>query len=347
MSGILERYERLLPLNPRTPRLCLGEGGTPLVAFPKIGASLGIELFGKFEGSNPTGSFKDRGMVLAVSKALEEGARSVVCASTGNTSASAAAYAARAGIPCHVLLPAGKVALGKLAQAVVHGAQVIAVRGDFDRALELARRVAGERNMAIVNSVNRYRLWGQRSGAWEVCDELGDAPDAMVLPVGNAGNITAWWAGYVQYARSGKSTRVPRMFGVQAAGAAPLALDSPCENPETVATAIRIGKPVNGPRARWSVRMSGGSFLAVTDEKILDAQKLLASKEGIFAEPASCAGIAGLFKMAAQGTLRRGSRVVAVLTGTGLKDPNAVLERISPPVEIEAEEEALLEAMGI
>jgi len=347
MAGILARYENLFPLTSGTPRLDLGEGGTPLIPFPKIGDSLGIELFGKFEGANPTGSFKDRGMVLAVSKALEEGARSIVCASTGNTSASAAAYAARAGIPCHVLLPAGKVALGKLAQAVIHGARVIAVRGDFDRALELARQVAAERNLAIVNSVNRYRLWGQRSGAWEVCDELGDAPDAMVLPVGNAGNITAWWAGYVQYARFGKSGRIPGMFGFQAAGAAPLASGVPCPKPETVATAIRIGNPVNASRARWAVRMSGGGFDAVSDAEILDAQKLLASEEGLFAEPASCAGIAGLFKMAEAGKLRQGSRVVAVLTGTGLKDPGAVLERVEPPVEIEARRETLLEAMDL
>ncbi|MFP4482667.1 MAG: threonine synthase [Thermovirgaceae bacterium] len=347
MAGILARYEKLFPLTPGTPRLDLGEGNTPLLPFPKLGKSLGIELFGKFEGVNPTGSFKDRGMVLAVSKALEEGVRAIVCASTGNTSASAAAYAARAGIPCHVLLPAGKVALGKLAQAVIHGARVIAVKGDFDRALELARHVAVERNLAIVNSVNRYRLWGQRSGAWEVCDELEAAPDAMVLPVGNAGNITAWWAGYVQYARYGKCSGAPSMFGVQAAGAAPLVSRRLCEKPETVATAIRIGRPVNGPRARWAVKMSGGAFFAVSDEEILDAQKLLASEEGVFAEPASCAGIAGLSKMAEEGRLKRGTRVVAVLTGTGLKDPGAVLDRVEPPVEIEAQRETLLEVMEL
>jgi threonine synthase len=345
MAGILERYENLFPLTSGTPRLNLGEGGTPLIPFSKIGDSLGVELFGKFEGANPTGSFKDRGMVLAVSKALEAGARAVVCASTGNTSASAAAYAARAGIPCHVLLPSGKVALGKLAQALIHGAKVIAVRGDFDKALELARQAAAKQDLAIVNSVNPYRLWGQRSGAWEVCDELGKAPDATVLPVGNAGNITAWWAGYVQYARCGKSFGVPSMFGVQAVGAAPLVSGKPCENPETIATAIRIGRPVNGLKARWAVRMSGGGFYAVSDEEILDAQKLLASEEGIFAEPASCAGIAALGKMAKEGRLRRGMTVVAVLTGTGLKDPAAVLERINPPVEIEARYETLLEAM--
>jgi threonine synthase len=345
MSGILARYELLLPLNKRTPRLDLGEGGTPLLPLSKTGETLGIELFGKFEGMNPTGSFKDRGMVLAVSKALEEGARSVICASTGNTSASAAAYSARAGVPCYVLLPAGKVALGKISQAVIHGAKVIAIKGDFDRALELAREIASEKKMAIVNSVNRYRLWGQRSGAWEVCDELGGFPDAVVLPVGNAGNITAWWAGFVQYARLKKGTKVPSMFGVQAAGAAPLALDSPCSYPETVATAIRIGKPVNGKRARWAVRMSGGRFIAVSDEEILKAQKLLASREGVFAEPASCAGIAGLFKLAAEGSLHPGLRVVAVLTGSGLKDPNVVLERIGHPVEVEANREALMEVM--
>jgi threonine synthase len=347
MAGILERYKKFFPMNSGTPRLDLGEGGTPLVPFPEIGERFGIELFGKFEGANPTGSFKDRGMVLAVSKALEEGARAVVCASTGNTSASAAAYAARAGIPCHVLLPAGKVALGKLAQAVIHGAKVIAVRGDFDRALELAREVASQRNLAIVNSVNRYRLQGQQSGAWEVCDELREAPEAIVLPVGNAGNITAWWAGYLRYARQGKCSAVPSMFGIQASGAAPLVSGLPCPEPETVATAIRIGRPVNGPKARWAVKLSGGAFYAVSDEEILHAQRLLASKEGIFAEPASCAGIAGLSKMAEAGRLRRGMRVVAVLTGTGLKDPGAVLDRVAPPVEVEARRDALLEVMEL
>lgn len=345
MKGILDRYEDLFPLGENTPRLSLCEGNTPLIPLLNISEKLGVDLHAKFEGANPTGSFKDRGMVLAVSKALEAGARAVVCASTGNTSAAAAAYAARAGIPCYVILPAGKVARGKLAQALAYGARVIAVRGNFDRALEMAREAAERKGLAIVNSVNPFRLWGQRSAAWEVCDELGDAPDWLAIPVGNAGNITAYWTGFHQYHRMGKTSHVPRMMGFQAAGAAPMVKGQPVDDPETVATAIRIGHPVNAPKAAAVVRMTNGAFQSVTDEEILAAQKMLASCDGVFAEPASCAGLAGLVKMKERGELPRGLRIVAVLTGNGLKDPDAAIRNAAEPVEIEGSWEALEEVL--
>lgn len=335
MRGVLHRYGTNLGLTERTPRLSLGEGSTPLVACRNLGEELGIELFAKYEGANPTGSFKDRGMVLAVAKALEAGSRAVVCASTGNTSASAAAYAATAGIPCHVLLPAGKVALGKLAQALIYGARVIAVRGNFDTALDLARDASRRLGLAIVNSVNPYRLKGQRSAAWEVCDDLGDAPDWLAIPVGNAGNITAYWAGFVQYARSGKASRIPRMMGFQAAGASPMVSGEDVPQPETVATAIRIGRPVNARKARWAVRRSGGTFAAVSDSEILEAQRILACREGLFAEPASAAPLAGLLALAHRNELPRGIRVVMVLTGNGLKDPDAALGKTPAITEID------------
>jgi len=346
MKGVLRRYAPLLPINNGTPLVSLEEGGTPLIPLERIGEELGIRLYAKYEGANPTGSFKDRGMVLAVAKALEAGAKGLVCASTGNTSASAAAYAARTGIPCTVLLPRGKVAMGKLAQAMIYGAKVISIRGNFDRALDLALDVSREKGLAVVNSVNRYRLWGQRSVAWEISDELSHNPCAVVLPVGNAGNITASWAGFVQYAREGKGGPVPLMFGVQAEGAAPLALGKPCPEPETVATAIRIGRPVNGKKASWAVRMSGGKFLAVSDLEILDAQRRLAAWEGVFAEPASCAGIAGLYRLAGQGDLPPGAEVVAVLTGNGLKDPDAATSGTRPPVEVDDRLEAIREVLS-
>lgn len=340
MTGIWERYGSLLPKKPTTPMLSLGEGNTPLVACKRLGAQLGFHLWAKCEGCNPTGSFKDRGMVVAVAKAIEEGARSLICASTGNTSASAAAFAAAAGIPCFVLLPAGKVALGKLAQAVMYGARVLAVRGNFDQALELARQASRDLGIALMNSVNPYRLWGQRSGAWEIVDTLGSAPDWLAIPVGNAGNISAYWAGFVHYRRL-KGTGIPRMMGFQAAGAAPLATGLPCPSPETVATAIRIGNPVNARRAHWAVRQSRGAFWAVTDEEILEAQALLASEEGIFAEPASCAPLAGLRRLASQGETPSKGHVVMILTGNGLKDTSSVLDQVAPLREIDASWNAL------
>lgn len=351
--GVLKRYKELLPVTAATPDVNLEEGSTPLIPLPRIGARLGIQLYGKFEGCNPSGSFKDRGMVLAVAKALEEGKRALICASTGNTSASAAAYAASMGVPCFVLLPAGKVAMGKLAQALMYGATVIAVRGNFDRALELARAAAesGKMGLAMVNSVNPYRLIGQRTGAWEVCEALDDhAPDWHAIPVGNAGNISAYWAGYQEYLKLGKIKKAPRMMGFQAAGAAPLVTGQPCPNPETVATAIRIGNPVSAHLARAAVQESGGEFNSVTDEEILSAQRLLASEGGVFAEPASCAPLAGLVKLKRQGKLPEGITVTMVLTGNGLKDPDTAIENLkqsggAKPIEIGDTDEELMRVL--
>ena len=343
--GVIQRYASLLPVTDKTPLITLGEGNTPLVHLEGISRELEIDLWGKLEGCNPSGSFKDRGMVMAVAKALESGAKAVVCASTGNTSASAAAYAAAAQIPCYVLLPAGKVALGKLAQALMYGAEVIAVKGNFDRALEMAREAADEKGYAIVNSVNPYRLWGQRSGAWEVCEDLGAAPDWHAIPVGNAGNISAYWAGYRQYEEIGKIKALPKMMGFQAAGAAPLVTGEPCPEPETIATAIRIGNPVSAHLAKDAVKESNGEFNSVTDEEILSAQYFLSSKGGIFAEPASCAPLAGLVKLKKLGRLPKGIRVVMVLTGNGLKDPDTAMSQVGRPIEIGDTLAELLEVM--
>jgi len=343
--GVLQNYGKLLPVTDKTPVITLGEGSTPLVHLRNISEMLEIELYGKLEGCNPSGSFKDRGMVMAFAKALEDGARAFICASTGNTSASAAAYAAAVGKPCYVLLPAGKVALGKLAQALMYGAKVIAVKGNFDKALEMARAAAEKKNYAMVNSVNPYRLWGQRTGAFEVCDVLGSAPDWHAIPVGNAGNISAYWAGYKQYKEIGKIDKLPQMMGFQAEGAAPLVTGKPCPNPETVATAIRIGNPVSAHLARAAVEESNGEFNSVTDEEILAAQRLLASRGGIFAEPASCAPLAGLVKLKKEGRLPKGIKVVAVFTGNGLKDPDTAMSQAGRPVEIGDSMEALLEVM--
>ena len=332
--GVLNHYKDLLPITDKTPIVNLEEGMTPLIPLPRISKRLGISLYGKFEGCNPSGSFKDRGMVLAVAKALEDGKSAVICASTGNTSASAAAYAASQGIPCFVLLPAGKVALGKLAQALMYGAKVIAVNGNFDRALELAREGADKTGCAMVNSVNPYRLIGQRSGAWEICDTLGKAPDWHAIPVGNAGNISAYWAGYNEYYKLGKISFLPKMMGFQADGAAPLVYNKPCPNPETIATAIRIGNPVSAHLARAAVSESGGEFNAVTDEQILEAQRILAAEGGVFAEPASCAPLAGLLKLKRAGRLPEGITVTMILTGNGLKDPDTAMSQVGKPIEI-------------
>ena len=332
--GVLKRYGALLPITDKTPKVNLEEGSTPLVRLDRIGDELGIELWGKLEGCNPSGSFKDRGMVLAVAKALEDGARALVCASTGNTSASAAAYAAHVGIPCYVLHPAGKVAMGKLAQSLIYGAKVVAIDGNFDRALDMARTAADERDFAMVNSVNPYRLISQKTGAWEICESLGTAPDIHIIPVGNACNISAYWAGYKDFHEQGRIKSLPRMIGIQAEGAAPLVTGRPCPNPETVATAIRIGNPVGADKAKNAVAESGGAFASVTDEEILKAQSLLASKGGVFAEPASCATLAGLINMKKAGKLPEGSRVVMILTGNGLKDPDTALSQVEEPVRI-------------
>ncbi|MFH2202920.1 MAG: threonine synthase [Elusimicrobiota bacterium] len=326
--GLIEKYRSRLPVSRRTPIVTLLEGGTPLTAAPRLAAHLrlpeeAVRL--KIEGANPTGSFKDRGMTLAISKALEDGARGVLCASTGNTAASAAAYAARAGLPCAVLLPAGGVALGKLTQSLMHGAKVISVRGSFDQALEAARALAGQDGWVLVNSTNPYRLQGQKTAAFEIIEELGRAPDYQFLPVGNAGNITAYWMGYRE-ANQNSRLGLPRMMGWQAAGAAPIVLGRPVARPRTIASAIRIGNPVSWSLAEEARDQSGGMIGKVTDREILAAYRFLAEQEGVFCEPASAAGVAGLIKFAAGGGFRKITkkrlRVVCILTGSGLKDPD-------------------------
>lgn len=347
--GVIERYRARLPVTDRTPIITLGEGDTPLIRAGHIETIVGhdIEVWLKFEGANPTGSFKDRGMTVAISKAVEQGAKAVVCASTGNTSASAAAYAARAGIRCIVILPTGKVALGKLSQALMCGARVIAIDANFDRALELAREMAAKHPVTLVNSVNPHRIEGQKTGAFEVVDELGRSPDWHFMPVGNAGNITAYWRGYREYHADGKCA-LPRMMGFQAEGAAPIVRGAPVLNPETIATAIRIGNPASWKEAEAARDESGGAIDTVTDEEILKAYSLLAEHEGVFAEPASAAGVAGLIKHAAAGKLRpnRGAtRLIAVciLTGHGLKDPDRAVAMCREPRVIPATLDAVLE----
>lgn len=331
MTALIERYRARLPVGPDTPVVSLGEGSTPLLPMPRVGARFGVDLYAKFEGMNPTGSFKDRGMTVALSTALEQGSTAVICASTGNTSASAAAYAARAGIRCAVVIPQGKIAAGKLAQAVMHGATVLAVEGNFDDALRVVREVAARHNVTLVNSVNPDRLQGQKTAAFEICDELGDAPDALCIPVGNAGNVTAYWMGFREYHELERTRTLPRLHGFQAAGAAPLVLGHRVDAPETVATAIRIGDPVRGDEAMAAMRDSGGGVSSVTDEEILAAYREVASIEGIFCEPSSAASIAGFLKAGAAGAFAAGSRVVCVLTGHGLKDPDTAISA-SPDV---------------
>ena len=330
----MERYRRFLPVGDATPPLTLGEGGTPLVRLDRLGASLGLSrLYVKVEGQNPTGSFKDRGMVVAVSKAMEGGARSLICASTGNTSASAAAYGAAAGLEVVVVVPRGHIALGKLLQALVAGARVVSVDGSFDQALAIVRALAEQDDhpVVLVNSVNPDRLEGQKTAAFEICDDLGRAPDVLAIPVGNAGNISAYWAGFREYRAAGITAAVPRMAGFQAAGAAPFVAGHPIEHPETVATAIRIGNPASWAKAIAARDESGGSIEAVTDEEILAAYRDLARTEGIFCEPSSAASVAGVRLMAAAGRLDDDPLVVCVLTGNGLKDPGSA-EGIAPPI---------------
>jgi threonine synthase len=322
---LLNRYRTFLPVTDATPTLTLGEGFTPLVRLGRIGARLGLSnLYAKIEGQNPTGSFKDRGMVLAVAKAIEDGARSIICASTGNTSASAAAYGAAAGIEVIVVLPKGQIATGKLLQALVAGARVVAVNGNFDAALRIVRALAEQDDhpMTLVNSVNPHRLEGQKTGAYEVCDDLGRAPDILAIPVGNAGNISAYWAGFRDYESAGLVQTRPRMLGFQAEGAAPFVLGRPIESPETIATAIRIGNPASWDKAIAARDESGGAIAAVTDDEILAAYRSLAVEEGIFCEPSSAASLAGISGLAARGDVPRDAVVVCVLTGNGLKDPS-------------------------
>ena len=346
--GVLARWAEVLPLTPETPRITLGEGDTPLVRSAAIEQELGVdELWFKLESSNPTGSFKDRGMVVAVAKAVERGAKAVLCASTGNTSASAAAYAARCGLQASILVPRGRVAAGKLAQAVAFGARIVEVEGSFDDALTVARTVAEAHPIALVNSVNPDRIEGQKTAAYEICETLGDAPDALAIPVGNAGNITAYWKGFTECAERDFATLHPRMLGFQAAGAAPIVRGEPVADPQTVATAIRIGKPASWQPAERARDESGGLIDAVTDEEILDAYRLLASAEGLFVEPASAASVAGLRKLGREGALR-GGRVVAVLTGSGLKDPETAEAHTTPDVaQAEATLAGVERALGL
>lgn len=346
-TGILERYKSFLPVTEKTPLLSLHEGSTPLIHAPNLSAKIGVELHFKYEGLNPTGSFKDRGMVMAVAKAVEEGSRTIMCASTGNTSAAAAAYAARAGLRCIVLIPNGNIALGKLAQAIAYGAEVIAIDGNFDEALHIVRDITASEPITLVNSVNPYRIEGQKTSAFEICDALGKAPDILAIPVGNAGNITAYWKGFREYQEKGLIASLPKMYGFQAAGAAPLVRGETVHNPETIATAIRIGNPASKEGALAAISESAGLVDSVTDEEILEAYQLLAKHEGIFCEPASAASLAGVIKSRKLGKVPDGARVACVLTGNGLKDPNIALGLVGEePRSVPATRQAVMALIG-
>ncbi len=346
--GLIEAYRNRLPMAADWTAVTLLEGGTPLVPAPRLSQRTGCTVHIKVEGANPTGSFKDRGMTMAVTEAVSRGQRAVLCASTGNTSASAAAYAARAGITCAVLIPQGKIAMGKLAQAVMHGAKIIQVDGNFDDCLELARKLTADYpTISLVNSVNPVRIEGQKTAAFEIVDALGYAPDVHALPVGNAGNITAYWKGYTEYHRDGVIDTLPRMLGTQAAGAAPLVLGHPVSNPETLATAIRIGAPASWDGAMAAKEESGGQFLAATDDELLAAYHLLARDEGVFVEPASAASVAGLLKAVEAGWVQRGSTVVCTVTGNGLKDPDTALRDIPTVTPLPVDAGAVVAALGL
>jgi threonine synthase len=346
--GVIARYRERLPVTERTPSVDLREGSTPLVSSRNIGPALGLRrLYFKYEGLNPTGSFKDRGMVVAVAKAMEGGARVLVCASTGNTSASAAAYAASQRLRAIVIVPSGEIAMNKLAQALMYGAKVVALRGNFDNALGTVRRLADDYPVALVNSVNPYRLEGQKTAAFEIVDELGDAPDYLVLPVGNAGNITAYWKGFKEEHAAGRITALPRMVGAQAEGAAPIVRGLVIEHPKTVASAIQIGNPATWEGATTARDESGGLIDAVSDIEILRAQIQLSSMEGLFAEPASCAPLALLVRLAREGRIDRDSTTVVVLTGHGLKDPEAALSNVEPPVELDGDPRAIAKVLKL
>jgi threonine synthase len=344
--GIIEEYRDRMPVDDDTPVVTLREGGTPLIVSEQLSELTGCEVHLKFDGSNPTGSFKDRGMTMAITKAVEKGAEAVICASTGNTSAAAAAYAGKAGLTCGVIIPKGKIAMGKLAQALVHGAKVIQIEGNFDQALTLCRDLADRYPVELVNSVNPYRIDGQRTGAWEIVDQLGRAPDVHVMPVGNAGNITAYWRGYREYSADGLVDALPVMRGYQAAGAAPIVLGHPVEKPQTIATAIRIGNPASWDQAVEAAKDSGGSIRSVTDREIIAAFRLLA-RHGVFAEMASASSVAGLLQLHGAGELDRGSTVVCVLTGHGLKDPEWAIAGAAEPVTIPAELDAAADELGL
>ena len=344
---LLERYRDFLPITSRTPLITLHEGNTPLIRvgnFEKYLDLKNVRIYLKYEGMNPTGSFKDRGMVMAIAKALEKGARYTICASTGNTAASAAAYSARTGLKSVVLIPEGKIALGKLAQAMIYGAKVVQINGNFDRCLELVRYLSENYDFELVNSINPYRIEGQKTAAFEIVDELGRAPDYHFIPVGNAGNITSYWKGYKEYREAGKMSNLPRMMGFQAEGAAPIVKGHVVEKPETVATAIRIGNPASWKKAEQAKDESGGVIDTVSDDEILKAQRLIASLEGIFCEPASAASIAGIIKY--RDIFKDGDIIVATLTGHGLKDPNVVIGNIGKPITVNPNVDDVLKAIG-
>lgn len=341
--GLIKQYQSYLPVTDQTPALTLQEGNTPLVHLAHLSEQLGIELYGKIEGANPTGSFKDRGMVMAVAKAVEDGSKSIICASTGNTSAAAAAYAAKAGIRAIIVIPNGKVALGKLAQAIMYGAEIVEIEGNFDEALHIVRTVSESAPVTLVNSVNPYRIEGQKTAAFEICDQLGSAPDILAIPVGNAGNISAYWKGFKEY-NEAKQTGLPKMFGFEAEGAAAIVQNRVITDPETVATAIRIGNPASWNLAVAARDESGGIIESVSDAEILEAFQLLPKLEGVFAEPGSCASIAGVIQQVKNGQIEKGSKVAAVLTGNGLKDPQTAISQIEyDPVVLPNDEEVIID----
>ena len=347
--GIIEEYRKFLPVSEKTPVISLAEGNTPLIRAARLAKAIapGIDLYLKFEGMNPTGSFKDRGMTMAMSKAAENGVRAVMCASTGNTSASAAAYGARAGLAVYVLIPAGKIAMGKLSQAMMHQATVIQIEGNFDQALALVKDLSASYHIELVNSLNPFRIEGQKTAAFEVCDQLGDAPNLHVLPVGNAGNITAYWKGYREYRQANQIAKLPRMMGFQAAGAAPIVLGRVVEQPHTIATAIRIGNPASWSSALTAVQESSGAIDMVTDEEILQAYAAVAASEGVFCEPASAASVAGVAKLHREGSLREGDMVVCTLTGHGLKDADTAIGVSKPPLTVKATREDVARLLQI
>ncbi|MFQ5881606.1 MAG: threonine synthase [Candidatus Methylomirabilales bacterium] len=347
--GVINRYREFLPVTEETPVITLHEGNTPLIRADRLRDAIDarIEVFLKWEGANPTGSFKDRGMTVAISKALEEGATAVICASTGNTSASAAAYAARAGCRACVVVPEGNVALGKLSQAIIHGATLIQLRGNFDKALEIVKGVSEKYPVALVNSINPFRIEGQKTAAFEVCEQLERSPEYVFIPVGNAGNISAYWKGFREYRGAGRVRSLPRMIGWQAEGAAPLVLGRVVKHPETVASAIRIGNPASWKLAREAVEESQGEIGIVSDAEILSAYRQVAELEGVYCEPASAAAVAGLIKYCREGKMTPGARVVCVLTGHGLKDPETAFTLAAPLQAVEANLEAVVQAMGL
>jgi threonine synthase len=348
IRGVLQRYKEYLPITPATPMISLGEGDTPLVKSVNLARELGIgELYFKLEGCNPTGSFKDRGMVVAMAKAIEEGSQQAICASTGNTSASAAAYGARFGLKVIIIVPKGKIAMGKLAQAIAYGAEIIAIEGNFDQALKITRTLAEKNPITLVNSVNPYRIEGQKTAAFEIIDDLGLVPDYLFIPVGNAGNITAYWKGFKEWKKVGKVDKTPVMMGFQAEGAAPIVKNMIIESPQTIATAIRIGNPASWKGAVAARDESGGIIDCVTDDEILEAYKLMAGKEGVFGEPASAAPLAGLVKLIKQGQNFKGKKVVCIVTGNGLKDPDIPTRYVKPFPELPADLGAIEKHLGL